>query len=32
MHDTIGCYLDLEKNQISYSKNGEFKVFLPFTY
>uniref|UniRef100_A0A3B3CF57 ATP-dependent RNA helicase n=1 Tax=Oryzias melastigma TaxID=30732 RepID=A0A3B3CF57_ORYME len=23
MHDTIGCYLDLEKNQISYSKNND---------
>uniref|UniRef100_A0AAX7T9L2 ATP-dependent RNA helicase n=1 Tax=Astatotilapia calliptera TaxID=8154 RepID=A0AAX7T9L2_ASTCA len=22
MHDTIGCYLDLEKSQISFSKNG----------
>lgn len=22
MHDTIGCYLDLEKAQISFSKNG----------
>lgn len=23
MHDTIGCYLDLEKSQISFSKNGK---------
>lgn len=22
MHDTIGCYLDLDKSQISFSKNG----------
>ncbi|CAG5928137.1 unnamed protein product [Menidia menidia] len=22
MHDTIGCYLDLDKSEISYSKNG----------
>lgn len=22
MHDTIGCYLDLEQAQISFSKNG----------
>lgn len=28
MHDTIGCYLDLEKSQISFSKNGMAPVFL----
>lgn len=24
MHDTIGCYLDLDKGQIKFSKNGKF--------
>lgn len=24
MHDTIGCYLDTEKGQIKFSKNGKF--------
>lgn len=24
MHDTIGCYLDTEKGQIKFSKNGRF--------
>lgn len=31
MHDTIGCYLDLDKSNISFSKNGtvvEFKVII----
>lgn len=22
MHDTIGCYLDLDNGHVSYSKNG----------
>lgn len=26
MHDTIGCYLDLDKGQISFSKNGAASV------
>lgn len=26
MHDTIGCYLDLDKGQISFSKNGALSV------
>lgn len=28
MHDTIGCYLDLEKAQISFSKNGSSTLIL----
>lgn len=24
MHDTIGCYLDVDKGQIKFSKNGKF--------
>lgn len=29
MHDTIGCYLDLDKGQIKFSKNGKFySLFL----
>lgn len=24
MHDTIGCYLDIDKGQIKFSKNGKF--------
>lgn len=28
MHDTIGCYLDLDKGQISFSKNGTVSVYL----
>jgi len=23
MHDTIGCYLDIDKGQIKFSKNGK---------
>lgn len=31
MHDTIGCYLDTEKGQIKFSKNGKFySLFLEF--
>lgn len=30
MHDTIGCYLDLDKGQIKFSKNGKFFPFLSF--
>lgn len=28
MHDTIGCYLDLDKGQISFSKNGAVSVVI----
>lgn len=28
MHDTIGCYLDLDKGQISFSKNGAVSIIL----
>lgn len=28
MHDTIGCYLDLDKGQISFSKNGAVSVII----
>lgn len=28
MHDTIGCYLDLDKGQISFSKNGAVSVVM----
>lgn len=28
MHDTIGCYLDLDRGQISFSKNGIVSVYL----
>lgn len=24
MHDTIGCFLDIDKGQIKFSKNGKF--------
>lgn len=26
MHDTIGCYLDIDKGHIKFSKNGKFSV------
>lgn len=28
MHDTIGCYLDLDRGQMSFSKNGIVSVYL----
>lgn len=28
MHDTIGCYLDLDKGQISYAKNGKVAFIM----
>lgn len=28
MHDTIGCYLDLDRGQISFSKNGIVSLHL----
>lgn len=28
MHDYIGCYLDLDKGQISFSKNGAVSVVM----
>lgn len=28
MHDTIGCYIDADKSQISFSKNGKWPVFF----
>jgi ATP-dependent RNA helicase DDX1 len=24
MHDTIGCYLDIDKGHVKFSKNGKF--------
>lgn len=30
MHDTIGCYLDLEKGHISFSKNGAVLLAIIF--
>lgn len=32
MHDTLGCYLDLDKGQISFSKNGAVSVVLILTF
>lgn len=29
MHDTIGCYLDIDKGQIKFSKNGKL---MPIKY
>lgn len=26
MHDTIGCYLDIDKGHIKFSKNGKLSV------
>lgn len=26
MHDTIGCYLDIDKGHVKFSKNGELSV------
>lgn len=28
MHDTVGCYLDLGKNQISFAKNGAVVILI----
>ena len=28
MHDTIGCYLDVDKGQMSFSKNGVVLVVI----
>lgn len=32
MHDTIGCYLDLDKGQISFTKNGVFSLAIIYQY
>ena len=26
MHDTIGCYLDIDKGQVKFSKNGKLSM------
>lgn len=28
MHDTIGCYLDIDKGHVKFSKNGKLSVDL----
>lgn len=28
MHDTIGCYLDIDKGQVKFSKNGKLAMDL----
>lgn len=32
MHDTIGCYLDLDKAQMSFSKNGAISLLYHHDY